>query len=114
MSILPKPARRATGKARARRAAANVILPMPAATKPTRLNPVACDCCNRPVGYSDVWRGERDFPFGSLRYAMCYACSMQHQAGVPEDLLLSMLTARAGRFGQQWQDAVRSMLGWRA
>lgn len=82
--------------------------------RPTRLEPLACDCCNRPVGYFDVVRMERGFPFGSLKYLICRECIGHYPAGEPEALTLRWIVTRAGRFGQQWQDAVRAQLGWRA
>ncbi len=82
--------------------------------RPTRLDPVACDCCGKPAGYFEVSRYEREFPFGSLKWVVCRACGAEGGPADSEAVTLLMIVERAGRFGEQWQDAVRSMLGWRA
>lgn len=88
------------------------------ASRPTRHEPQACDCCNKPVGYFDVSRTTSRFEFGELPSYVCIACAATCRAsypnGEPRELRISWIITRAGRFGQQWQDAVRAQLGWPA
>lgn len=84
------------------------------ASRPTRHDPQACDCCNRPAGYFDLSRTTSRFEFGELPSYVCGACASNYPDGEPRDLRIRWIVTRAGRFGQQWQDAVRAQLGWQA
>lgn len=88
------------------------------ATRPTRRDPVACDCCNRPIGYFESNRSTRAFAFGELSWILCRECNRSsaaaHPDGEPRELIFSWIVTRAGRFGQQYREAVQAQLGWQA
>lgn len=84
------------------------------ATRPTRHEPQACDCCNKPAGYFDVSRTTSRFEFGELPSFVCRSCASKYPDGEPRELRIRWILTRAGRFGQQWQDAVRAQLEWPA
>lgn len=84
------------------------------ASRPTRRDPQACDCCNKPARYFDLTSTITRFEFGELRSYVCDACASNHPDGEPRELRIHWILTRAGRFGQQWQDAVRAQLGWPA
>ncbi len=84
------------------------------ASRPTRHDPQACDCCNQPSGYFDLARTTSCFEFGELPSYVCRACASNYPDGEPRELRIRWIVTRAGRFGQQWQDAVRAQLGWPA
>lgn len=83
-------------------------------SRPTRQAPQFCDCCNRPVGYFDVQCTTSRFEFGELPSFVCYACLADYPNGEPRALRIRWIIARAGRFGIQWQEAVKAQLGWPA
>lgn len=84
------------------------------ASRPTRREPQACDCCNQPAGYFGLVRTISRFEFGELPSYVGFACAANYPDGEPRELRIRWITARARRFGQQWQDAVRAQLGWPA
>lgn len=88
------------------------------ATRPTRLDPIACDCCNRSIVYEEARRSISTFPFGTLNYILCRECDRYnndvHPEGEPRSLRLGWILTRAGRFGQQFREAVQAQLGWQA
>jgi len=84
------------------------------ASRPNRYAPQFCDCCNRPVGYFDVQRTTSRFECGELPSYVCYACLAPYPDGEPSALRIRWIIARAGRFGIQWQEAVKAQLGWPA
>lgn len=84
------------------------------ASRPTRHDPQACDCCNKAIGYFDAHRSTSGFPFAELPSVVCYDCLANYPDGEPRELRIRWILTRAGRFGQQWQDAVRAQLGWPA
>jgi hypothetical protein len=81
-------------------------------SRPTRYEPMACDCCNKLASRLDLQRSTSRFEFGELPSYVCYACASAYPEGEPRELRIRWIVTRAGRFGQQWQDAVRAQLGW--
>ncbi|WP_372353482.1 hypothetical protein ACDH63_12735 [Xanthomonas axonopodis pv. maculifoliigardeniae] len=83
------------------------------ATRPTKLDPIACDCCHRSIGWQEARRSMCTFPFGTLHYVLCPQCNRVEDF---EDrpVKLGWMLTRAGRFGQQFREAVQAQLGWQA
>ncbi len=88
------------------------------ATRPTWRDPIACDCCNRSIGYFESSKSTQRFAFGELCWILCKECNRTsaeaHPEGEPRELVLSWILTRAGRFGQQFREAVQAQLGWQA
>lgn len=84
-------------------------------TRPTRLNPIACDCCDSPVGYMGSSRSAVSTPFGMLPYVICGGCARSFgNDGPNRKEVTTFVIRRAGRFGLQWEEAVKAQLGWPA
>ncbi|PZP59723.1 MAG: hypothetical protein DI597_14460 [Pseudoxanthomonas spadix] len=79
--------------------------------RPTRLSPLACDCCGKSASYLQLRRTTVVFPFAELPFWLCFECEAE-----PEDAEAGRLDryqwilSRAGRFGPEWQDAVADQL----
>jgi hypothetical protein len=84
-----------------------------ALTRPTKLNPIACDCCDKPTVYINSQRSEISRPCGMLPYVLCHEC-----CNLPENersqQVRKFVVRRAARFGIQWEEAVKAQLGWPA
>lgn len=88
-----------------------------ALTRPTRLNPIACDCCDQPTEYLTSQRCEISRPCGMLPYVLCHACCALPEnewSEASSQRVRQFVVRRAARFGIQWEEAVKAQLGWPA
>ena len=85
------------------------------ASRPTKQDPLACDCCDASTDCFSSLRSEVVRPYGSLPYVLCHECLKLAVNVWPDDQRKHrFVVRRAARFGIQWEDAVRAQLGWPA
>jgi len=86
-----------------------------AATRPTKTNPIACDCCDQPTDFFNSSRSEISRPGATLPYVICHRCAEVLGCDGPDARTrLRFVVRRAARFGIQWEEAVKALLGWPA
>ena len=86
-----------------------------AAGRPAKTNPAACDCCNQPTDYFNSSRSSRELAFASLPYVVCRGCEKDFGIDGPTRVQATkFILRRASRFGIQWEEAVKALLGWPA
>jgi len=79
--------------------------------RPTRLSPLACDCCGKSASYLELRRTIVAFPFAQLPFWLCFECEAAHDESEATTLeRYQWVLARAGLFSPQWQDAVAERL----
>ena len=83
--------------------------------RPTKTNPIACDCCDKPTDYFNSQRSEISHACGMLPYVVCHACLQEASSLKPDTKRTrKFVIRRAARFGIQWEEAVKAQLGWSA
>lgn len=86
-----------------------------AAERPTKTDHIACDCCDKETDYFNSSRRERELAFGCLPYFVCHKCGDKWgYKGPSREEATRFIIRRAARFGIQWEEAVKAMLGWPA
>lgn len=86
-----------------------------AATRPTKTNHIACDCCDKETDYFNSSRSWRELAFASLPYVVCKDCGNGFgNDGPTREQSTKFILRRASRFGVQWEEAVKAQLGWPA
>lgn len=86
-----------------------------ALTRPTKTNHIACDCCDKETDFFNSSRNWRELAFAGLPYVICHECSDALGIDGPSrERATEFIIRRAGRFGIQWQEAVKAQLGWPA
>lgn len=76
------------------------------------IDPVACDCCAKPLlpVFGSYNRVERDFGLASLPYVLCGECALQHRGNPTEARVREWVMARAARAGADWLRAVTAVI----
>lgn len=86
-----------------------------AATRPTKTDHIACDCCDKQTDYFNSSRCWRELAFASLPYVLCKdCCNGFGYEGPSRAQATKFIIRRAARFGIQWEEAVKALLGWPA
>lgn len=86
-----------------------------AAERPTKTDHIACDCCDKGTDYFSSSRSWRELAFASLPNIVCHSCSAELGCeGPSREQATKFIIRRAARFGIQWEEAVKAMLGWPA